>query len=300
MRSMLDVSTTREQVRTPDGRSLDVYVAGPRDGATLLYHTGTPAAPIPFEPLVAEMAMRGVRYVAFCRPGYGSSSRREGRSVADVVDDAVAVLDHVGATTALTAGWSGGGPHALACAALLPGRITATATLAGVAPYPAEGINFLEGMGVENLEEFNAALEGPEALIPFKERARSVWSVITADECATAFGDLIDDVDRGALTGEFAEWVAASFREALRVSYWGWFDDDMAFIRPWGFDLTSIRSPVHVWQGRHDRMVPYSHGEWLAAHVPTAVPHLFEDEGHLSLAVTRFGDILDALVQSGR
>jgi pimeloyl-ACP methyl ester carboxylesterase len=300
MRSMLDVTIVREAVPTPDGRSLDVYVAGPPDGETLLFHTGTPAAPIPFEPLVAEMSSKGVRYVAFSRPGYGSSSRREGRSVADVVGDATTVLDHVGATTALTAGWSGGGPHALACAALLPGRIRAAATLAGVAPYPADGIDFLEGMGAENLEEFNAALEGPEALIPFKERARAVWSVITADQCAEAFGDLVDDVDRGALTGAFAEWTAASFREALRESYWGWFDDDMAFIRPWGFDLTSIKVPVHVWQGRHDRMVPYSHGEWLSSHIPTAVPHLFEDEGHLSLAVTRFGDVLDALVASGR
>ena len=297
---MLDVTATREAIPTADGRSLDVYVAGPPDGDTLLFHTGTPAAPIPFEPLVAEMASKGIRYVAFSRPGYGSSSRREGRSVADVVDDATTVLDHVGAGTALTAGWSGGGPHALACAALLPGRIRAAATLAGVAPYPADGIDFLEGMGEENLEEFNAALEGPEALIPFKERARAVWSVITADQCAEAFGDLVDDVDRGALTGAFAEWTAASFREALRESYWGWFDDDMAFIRPWGFDLASIRVPVHVWQGRHDRMVPYSHGQWLSSHIPTAVPHLFDDEGHLSLAVTRFGDILDALVASGR
>jgi len=297
---MLDVSATREAVTTPDGRSLDVYVAGPSTGRTLLFHTGTPAAPIPYDPLVAEMAARGLRYVAFSRPGYGSSSRREGRSVADVADDTVTVLDHVGATTALTAGWSGGGPHALACAALLPDRIRAAATIAGVAPYQADGIEYLEGMGEENLEEFNAALEGPAALMPFKERGRAVWSVITADECAQAFGDLVDDVDRGVLTGDFAEWVAASFREALRESYWGWFDDDMAFIRPWGIDLDSIDVPVHVWQGRHDRMVPYSHGEWLSRHIPSAVPHLFEDEGHLSLAVTRFGDILDALVASGR
>ena len=149
---------------------------------------------------------------------------------------------------------------------------------------PRKGIDFLEGMGDENIEEFNAALEGPEAL---HSSSRSVAGRSAASsrpiECAKAFGDLVDDVDRGALTGAFAEWIAASFREALRESYWGWFDDDMAFIRPWGFDLDVDPDPVHVWQGRHDRMVPYSHGQWLAAHVPTAVPHLFEDEGHLSL-----------------
>ena len=152
----------------------------------------------------------------------------------------------------------------------------------------------------ENIEEFAAALEGPEALIPFKERARATWSAVTAEAVAESFGDLVDDVDRGVLTGDFAAWMAAVFREALRESYWGWFDDDMAFIRPWGFSLGDIRIPVHVWQGRHDRMVPYAHGPWLASHIPTAIPHLFDDEGHLSLGVTRFGDILDALVASGR
>jgi pimeloyl-ACP methyl ester carboxylesterase len=300
MRSMLDVTATREAVPTPDGRSLDLYLAGPAEGDVLLFHSGTPGVPLPFEPLTAGMVERGLRYVAFSRAGYGSSTRRPGRSVADVTDDVVTVLDHVGADAALTIGWSGGGPHALACAALLPDRIRAAATIAGVAPYPADGIDFLEGMGEENLEEFAAALEGPEALIPFKERARATWSVVTAEDVAESFGDLVDDVDRGALTGDFAEWMATVFREALRESYWGWFDDDMAFIRPWGFELDTIRVPVHVWQGRHDRMVPFSHGQWLASHIPTARPHLFDDEGHLSLAVTRFGDILDELVASGR
>jgi pimeloyl-ACP methyl ester carboxylesterase len=182
---------------------------------------------------------------------------------------------------------------------LLADRIRAVATIASVAPYPADGLDYLDGMGEENIEEFGAALDGPEALIAFKERNTPPLQVVTGDEMAEAFGDLIDDVDRGALTGDFADWVAASFREALRESYWGWFDDDMAFISPWGFELDAIRVPVHVWQGRHDRMVPYAHGEWLAAHIPTAIPHLFDEHGHLSLAIDSMGRILDELVASG-
>ena len=297
---MLDVTTAREAVSTPDGRSLDVYLGGPPDGDALLFHIGTPSAPVPYEPAIRAMAERGLRYVAFSRAGYGSSTRRPGRSVGDVADDVTTVLDYVGADTALTLGWSGGGPHALASAALLPDRIRAVATIGGVAPYPADGLDYLEGMGAENLEEFNAALDSAEALIVFKERSWPEVRNLTAAECADSFGDLIDDVDRAALTGEFAAWTAATMREAVRESYWGWFDDDMAFIHPWGFELTSIRAPVHVWQGRHDRMVPFTHGEWLVGHIPTAIPHLFDDEGHLSLAVTRFGDILDALAASGR
>ena len=185
----------------------------------------------------------------------------------------------------------------MATAALLPERILGAATIGGVAPYPADGIDWLEGMGPENIEEFGAALEGPEALIAFKERAWPIWSKVTGEEAAEAFGGLIDDVDRGSLTGEFADEVAASSREGLRTGYWGWFDDDMAFSHAWGFELEPMRVPVHIWQGGHDRMVPYAHGKWLAAHVGSACPHLFEEHGHLTLVVDSIGPILDELVR---
>jgi pimeloyl-ACP methyl ester carboxylesterase len=289
-------STATTTVATPDGRSVDVYLAGPPDGDVLLFHSGTPSVPLPYQSAVDLMAERGLRYVAFSRAGYGSSTRRPGRSVSDVVDDARVVLDHVGAERAVTIGWSGGGPHALACAALLPDRIRSAATLASVAPYPAEGLDYLAGMGAENIEEFTAALESPEALLVFKERNWPIFREVTADQVADAFGDLIDDVDRASLSGPFAEFAAASFRVALQESYWGWFDDDMAMIRPWGFDLASIAVPVHVWQGRHDRMVPFAHGQWLAAHIPTAIPHLFDERGHPTIVVDSMGSILDELV----
>jgi pimeloyl-ACP methyl ester carboxylesterase len=287
-------------VTTADGRGLDVYVAGPPDGDVLLFHAGTPGAPVPFRPMVDAMAERGLRYVAFSRAGYGSSTRRPGRSVGDVVDDARAVLDHVGADRCWVMGWSGGGPHALACGALIPERVRAVATIASVAPFPAEGLDHFAGMGAENVEEFEASLIGPEALIEFKERNWPTFRSVTADEVAAVLGDLIDHVDRGSLTGEFAEYIAAAMREALRESYWGWFDDDMAFVQPWGFELATIRVPVHIWQGGHDRMVPYAHGVWLAGHVGSAVPHLFEDEGHLSIGVGAMDTILDELLASDR
>src|SRR5207245_7195047 len=156
--------------------------------------------------------------------------------------------------------WSGGGPHALATGALLSNRVIAMATIAGVAPYPAEGLDFLAGMGEENIEEFEAAVAGPEHLIPFKERAAPILREVTPDGVADALGDLIDDVDRSSLSGAFAEWMAELVHEALREGYWGWFDDDMAFVKPWGFDLAAIGVPVFVWQGGHDRMVPFAHG----------------------------------------
>jgi pimeloyl-ACP methyl ester carboxylesterase len=283
-------------ISTPDGRSLDVWLEGPPDGTPLVYHLGTPCAGLPYQPFVDAAAAHGLRWVSFSRPGYGSSTRKPGRSVADVVADTATVLDAIGADQAYVAGWSGGGPHALACAALMPDRVIAAATVAGVAPYPAEGLDWLAGMGEENVVEFEAALEGPQALIAFKEQAWPVFRDITADQVAASFGDLVDEVDRAGATGPVAAYLAALFREALREGYWGWFDDDLAFTKPWGFELASIRRPVHVWQGAHDRMVPYGHGEWLAAHVGGSCAHLHAEHGHITLAVDSFAGIVDALI----
>ena len=280
-----------------DGRSLDVFLDGPETGTPLVYHLGTPSAGGPtFAPFVDALAERGLRFVSWSRPGYGSSTRRAGRSVADVVGDTLAVLDAIGAERCHVIGWSGGGPHALACAALMADRVINVATIGGVAPYPAEGLDWTAGMGAENIEEFGAALAGPEELIGFKEKAAPVFRDMTPQGVADSFGDLIDDVDRGSLTGVFAAWTAENMHEALREGYWGWFDDDMAFIRPWGFELDQIGVPVFVWQGGHDRMVPYGHGEWLAAHIPGARPRLFREHGHLTMAVDSISRIVDELV----
>ncbi len=287
-------------LRLPDGRSLDVFLDGPETGTPLLFHIGTPCAGVPFAPFVNALAERGLRYVSFSRPGYGSSTRLPGRRVVDVVEDSAAVLDAIGAERCYVIGWSGGGPHALACAARLPKRVISAATIGGVAPYPAEGLDWTAGMGAENVEEFAAALAGADELIAFKEREAPELRAVTPEGVAEWFGDLIDDVDRGSLTGAFAEWTADIFHEALRIGYWGWFDDDMAFTKPWGFELNEIRVPVFIWQGGHDRMVPFAHGEWLAAHLPGARPRLFEEHGHLSLAVDSISQIVDELLTAAR
>jgi pimeloyl-ACP methyl ester carboxylesterase len=296
----LELPASPQPLMTPDGRRLDVWLAGPAEATPLVFHAGTPGAGLPFAPFVGELAARGLRYVGFSRAGYGSSTRRPGRAVADVVEDTRLVLDSIGAGSAWVAGWSGGGPHALACAALMADRVLGTALIASVAPYPAEGLDFMAGMGAENIEEFQAAIDGSEALIAFKERNWPIFRAVTAAEIGDALGDLVDDVDYGSIRDEFADWLASLFREGLRESYWGWYDDDMAFVRPWGFELGSITGPVHIWQGAHDRMVPFAHGEWLADHVGGSCVHLHPEHGHLSLAVDSTGAILDELVGTGR
>ena len=199
------MTAERVTVRTPDGRDLEVMRHGPADGRPLVFHVGTPNAPDEFPLLTDALDERGWQLVAYARPGYAGSSRHEGRSVADAAADVAAILDQLGLDRFLTIGWSGGGPHALACAALLPDRCDAAASLAGVAPFDADGLEFLAGMGPENVEEFGAAARSRDELEAFLERFADELSKVTGDEIAESLGDLVDDVDRNALTGEFAE-----------------------------------------------------------------------------------------------
>jgi pimeloyl-ACP methyl ester carboxylesterase len=275
-----------------DGRTIEYVVAGPADGLPLVVHHGTPSAAVLFEPMVETAARHGLRTVMHSRPGYAASSPQPGRSVASVAADVAAVLDDLGADRFLTIGWSGGGPHALACAARLPGRCLAAAVVAGVAPYQADGLDWLAGMGVENIEEFGAAAAGTAELTAFLTEAAAGLADVKPDDVAAALGDLAPEVDRRALTGGFAEYLAASFRLSVGTGIAGWRDDDFAFLSGWGFDPADITTPTSIWQGGQDRMVPFEHGRWLAARMPAATVHLDPDEGHMSLLLNKF----DALV----
>lgn len=280
-----------------DGRSLDVTVARSGDGMPLLVHHGTPSGGWLYAPFAEVAAARGLSLVSYARPGYAGSSRQPGRAVADCAADTAALLDHLGAGRCYVAGASGGGPHALASAALLPDRVLACATIAGAGPFGV-GLDFLEGMAEENHREFAAALAGPAELEAYLEGEAKAFAAVTGEQVAEALGGLVSEVDRAALTGDYADFLAASFRRAISSGIWGWFDDDVAFTRPWGFELDGIRVPVTVWQGGEDRMVPLAHGEWLAAHVPGAKAMLLPSEGHLSIAVAKFGEIVEGLLAS--
>jgi pimeloyl-ACP methyl ester carboxylesterase len=287
----------RHTVVLGDGRSVPVLVAGPADGLPLLFHTGTPGGLVDVTPLTDIATASGFRSVLYARPGYGSSDPLPGRRVADAAADVAAVLDYLGAGRFVTAGWSGGGPHALATAALLGGRCAAAATIAGVAPYPADGIDWFSGMAQENIAEFGAAVRGEGPLTAILGAEMASRPDITASEIAEAFGGLVTAADRAAITGWFADYLADSMREALSAGIVGWRDDDLAFVGDWGFGVDQIEVPVAVWHGDQDAMVPFAHGAWLARHVPGARPHLLPGEGHLTLVSGRFGDIMRDLAE---
>ncbi len=272
-----------ERIVLPDGRTLEYLIEGPPGGLPLVLHHGTPSGAVRYAPIFDSAARHGLRLVLPSRPGYGGSSPHPGRRVSDVAADTAALLDGLGAGHFATLGWSGGGPHALACAALLPGRCVGASIIAGVAPRDAAGLDWLDGMGDENIEEFAAAAKGVTALDTFLTGMADGLARVQADDVVEAFGDLLSEVDRRALTGGFADYLAESSRYSVSAGVAGWREDDLAFMADWGFPLTDIRIPVAIWQGEQDRMVPPAHGHWLAAHVSGAEVHLLPDEGHVSL-----------------
>ena len=278
-----------------DGRVLEVVLAGPPDGLPLFVHHGTPGAADMFGPLVEIGAERGMRHITYSRPGYGGSARHPGRTVADCVHDVVAVADALGYERFYSVGGSGGGPHSIACAALLPERVIAAASIASPAPLDVEGFDWTAGMGHENVVELETAQSGDDEFEAYLDREAGSMVGTSADEIVTVLGDVVSEVDRRALSGALGEFIVKEIGHALAPGVWGWFDDDHALFKNWGFELSEQHAPLAVWHGGQDRFVPIAHGEWLAARLG-AEAHLRPDDGHLSLSLGSYGEILDRLL----
>jgi pimeloyl-ACP methyl ester carboxylesterase len=279
---------------TPDGRQLEYLVAGPVDGPVLVFHSGTPEPVVDFSGLTGPATVLGLRTVSYSRPGYGRSTECRGRSIGDAAGDVSALLDHLGVGEFLTLGWSGGAPHALACAALLPTRCRAATTLAGGAPYPSPGLDFMAGMDQDNIDDWNLAIAGFDALEAARLPMRAYFQEATGASLARDMQGMLSSADSAVFSGTFADELAEAFRWGMQSGIAGWRDDDLAFVKDWGFALSDIIVPVAVWHGRQDRQVPFGHGEWLAATVPGAEAHL-TDDGHLTY-ITHFDEILAGLV----
>jgi pimeloyl-ACP methyl ester carboxylesterase len=277
-----------------DGRVLEVVVSGPPDGVPLVWHHGTPGCAWQLRYRRKETHARGLRYVTYTRAGGAGSTRRPGRSVADVAEDVAAILDYLHADRCLVGGNSGGGPHALATGALLPDRVAAVLCVCAIKPYVGEP-DFLDGMGETNVEEFNLALQGEDALRPFVMADRAGVLDADAEGIIQTLATLLPEVDRGILRGEAGPDIIGGLQAGV-IEVDGWIDDDLAFTRDWGFDPRKLSVPTYVWQGDADLMVPFHHAEWLANTIPGAISHLLEGEGHFSVLVGRYGAMVDELL----
>ena len=254
------------------GQQLHVYDTGAPDGGeelAVFWHHGTPNIGAPPAPLFEDAARLGIRWVSFDRPGYGGSTAAADRTIGSVAALVARVADQLDIDQFAVMGHSGGGPHALACAALLPDRVTAAVGLATLAPYGSEGLDYFAGMAASGVASLQASVAGRAE----KER----YEASGAD-----YDPEFTDDDMAALRGDWA-WLNEVVGPALAQGTGGLIADDLAYVAPWGFDPTSITAPTLLVHGGLDRVVPSGHSEWLARHCPAMQLRLSPGDGHLSV-----------------
>lgn len=256
-------------LRLADGRTLHFYDHGPPDGKSVFWLHGTPNIGPPPEPLFADAARLGLRWIGYDRPGYGGSSAHPGRNMASSARDLAHIADLLGIERFAVMGHSGGGSHALACAACFPQRVRAAISVAGLAPYDADAFNWFAGMHAAGEASLRAALAGPEAKMAYEKSAPEFDAT------------LFTDADWAALYGPWS-WFDKVVGPAVSSGLAGLVDDDIAYVTPWGVDYARIAAPVLLLHGGQDRIVPLRHGQWLARHCPTAQLWPRPEDGHIS------------------
>jgi pimeloyl-ACP methyl ester carboxylesterase len=274
---------TGSTVRTRDGRALKYAEHGDPSGKPVILMHGTPGSRVGPVPRASRLYPLGVRVVTYDRPGYGESDRFPDRIVAHAADDVADLADALGMDRFAVLGRSGGGPHVLACAALLPDRIVRAAALASVAPYTLMGRDaWLAGMSPGNLAEYAAAEAGPEKL---SAQLGELGGQLHDDPEEHLPFDLAEltRADR-AVMADFGirEILQANYAEALRFGPYGWVDDDVSFVRSWGFDPARIDVPVKLWHGAQDVHSPVAHTEWLGKRIPGALTVIQCGAGHFA------------------
>ena len=263
---------TETDLTLGDGRTLHVYDTGAdvADGRlAVFWHHGTPNIGAPPEPLFAAAEELVIRWVSYDRPGYGGSTPYPGRELASAAIDVSTIADALGIDRFALMGHSGGGPHAMACGALLEERVLGVLSVAGLAPFGAEGLDFFAGMTPSSVAELRAAAQGRTALEDYLESAEYDPEMFTP-------------ADHAALSGEWS-WLLDVVGPAVEAGEDGLVDDNLAYVAPWGFDPAQVIAPILFLHGGRDRLVPSSHGEWLARRCPSAELRLRGDDGHISV-----------------
>ena len=282
-----------QTVAAADGRTLTIAECGDPDGFPVFWLHGTPGSRFAGQGLASAYADVGARVVTYDRPGYGGSDRLRGRRVVDCLADVSSIADSLGLERFAVTGVSFGGPHSLAVAARLSGRVARAECVAGVAPFDMPGFDWFADMDAVNIEEIGWALEGEDLLAREIDRMATAWLERLADDPSKAGEVEFSEADRAVMANsERHQVVRQMLNEAFRQGVPGYVDDTLCLIQPWGFDVTEIRVRTRIDYGLTDVLVPPQHGEWLAQQVPNAEVVIDEQGGHFSdpnLVRERFG-----------
>jgi len=284
-------------VKPGDGRRVRVEVAGDGSGVVLA-HVGSPNAGLAYERWVADAAARDLTFVTYDRPGYGESTSQPGRTVADAVADVRAIAAEAGFERCAVWGFSGGGPHALACAALAPDLVAAAAIIGSPAPFDAEGLDYFAGMSDEARADTELQMSDQAEWERMGERQRDELLALGLDQFREAWSTGASPADRAALRGDFGAWLHRAAQAAVAAGVDGWTADDLAFHSPWGFDPASIAIPAKVWHSEDDTFVPFGHGRWLAEAIPGAERAFADTDGHLTIVAEHIAVIHEWLARS--
>lgn len=280
---------------TPDGRSLTVETSGAVTGTPVFLLHGTPGSRNGPKPRASVLYRLGVQLITYDRPGYGGSDRQPGRQVADAADDVASIAEHLDIDRFAVVGRSGGGPHALACAALLGRRVVRTAVLVSVAPAKAQGLKWFEGMNDDNVDEYTTADSSEHVLIE-RLALRREEVIRNPESMVRTLEETMSEADRRVVRDiGMRRLLASTYQEALREGPYGWIDDVFALRKEWGFELGAIKTPVLLWHGSEDNFSPVGHTEWLAKQIPTATVRVQNGAAHFG-AVEILPDLLNWLV----
>lgn len=282
-------------VEDGEGNQLTVDAVDLHDGFPLLIHAGSPGSRKLYEPFVERAAESGFRVLSYDRPGYGQSPPRPERRVADAAGDTLTIAAALGLERFATWGFSGGGPFALACAALLPDRVVGACVFASLGPPDAADLDFASGRSDGFREELDLFFTDRDAARNrYREDAAnqllemsapSTWMELWGDRAGTD----------PAHSQQLADHLAAVVSEASGQGDEGWWEDWAAFLSPWGFDLGAIRCPVQIWHGGRDAAVPMVHGRWIADQIANVDAHFLDEKDHSTIEVDHHGDAIEWL-----
>lgn len=281
----------RSSCTLADGRTLTYLEFGDPDGSVVLHHHGGLVSASDIAPGDAIARATGVRWVSFDRPGIAGSSPDPGRTVQAGARDAEELLDHLGIGELRVSGWSMGGPYALATTHRLSDRVIRTAIIAGSLPLddPAtlaelnsmdRRFTTMASDRVQGLRLSAAALGGLAAFSP------RMWAR------AAAKGEGAEDEQA---VRAVADELAASAHDATRLTA-GIVEEYRAWALPWGFELGDVATPVDVWQGSQDHLLPPDWPRRMADALPAAELHLIDGAGHF-LLLNHAEEVLNSLLR---